>query len=252
MPLLQRRLAAGVALLIFLIAAGLPYGWLVAHFGYDDVLRLPPAEILARFRAGGTPLVLAWLGFMLAALGFAAPALALDHLFAAAGGRRPLTLGFGLASALLQAIGLSRWVFVVPALARSHGDPATGEAGRAAIEAVFIAVHAYGGVAIGEVLGQLTLAAWTAGAAAGFLAMGGRWRLLALPGLASLPLWLAAQGEALATVLPMPSMPELAPFAFILWQAWLLVAGLGLAAGGFASGRRRRDSVAALHYPDRP
>ena len=47
------------AMLLFLVAATLPYSWLIEHFGYDDVLRQPAADILTKFHAGGAPLVLA-------------------------------------------------------------------------------------------------------------------------------------------------------------------------------------------------
>ncbi len=67
---------------LFLVAATVPYSWLIAHFGYDDILREPTPVILRRFQAGGAPLVWAWFAFALSALLFIPLALAVDRLTA--------------------------------------------------------------------------------------------------------------------------------------------------------------------------
>ena len=59
---------------------------------------------------------------------------------------------------LAQAVGLWRWVFVIPDLARIHADPAATEAARQAAAQAFDILNRYGGVAIGEHLGQLLTA----------------------------------------------------------------------------------------------
>lgn len=51
-----------------------------------------------------------------------------------------------------------RWVFVVPALARVHSNPSASADAKAAAEQTFDLINQYGGVAIGEHLGQLLLA----------------------------------------------------------------------------------------------
>lgn len=61
----------------------------------------------------------------------------------------------GLASAVAQAIGLLRWVLVVPGLARSYADPSASDATRNAIILVFDAVHHFGGMV--WMLGQTEL-----------------------------------------------------------------------------------------------
>lgn len=73
--------------------------------------------------------------------------------------RPALAIGAALAGVLAgttQAIGLVRWVFVMPDLARA----ATGSDPAAATAAIntFTLINAYGGVAIGEHLGQLLTA----------------------------------------------------------------------------------------------
>lgn len=60
------------------------FGLLAARFDYPDILRRPTGEVLARFREGGTALVLIWWAFMLTAV-LLAPVVVL----LAAGVRRP-------------------------------------------------------------------------------------------------------------------------------------------------------------------
>jgi hypothetical protein len=62
---------------------------------------------------------------------------------------------------LTQVLGLIRWPFLVPELARTFLDPAASEATQAAALTVFAAFHQYAGVAIGEHLGYLFTGAWT-------------------------------------------------------------------------------------------
>jgi hypothetical protein len=44
------------------------FALLAARFDYPDILREPTADVLAKFRAAGTPLVLLWWAFALTAL----------------------------------------------------------------------------------------------------------------------------------------------------------------------------------------
>jgi hypothetical protein len=62
---------AGLALIALPVAFNASFALLAARFDYPDILPRPSAEILARFRAGGTALVLSWWTFALTALVFA-------------------------------------------------------------------------------------------------------------------------------------------------------------------------------------
>jgi hypothetical protein len=159
---------------------------------------------------------------------------------------------FGVASAILQAAGLLRWVFVVPALARAHVDTSASEATREAVLVVFQTVHQYGGVLIGEFLGQCFLIAWTAGTCLAMLRMRGPLRWLGACGLATVPLWLLGFSELIASAVPGWPVLELAPIAFIAWEAWLVAVAVTLIAAGVM--RRGRGSllgsaVAAMQAP---
>lgn len=229
----------GAALIAFLVAATLPYAWLIEHFGYDDILREPAAIVLQRFQQGGSALVLAWFAFAMSALTFIVVARGFHRLFDAHGvGDRGATV-LGIGSALAQAIGLLRWVFVVPGLAATFVDPAASPATREATLVVFDAVHRYGGMVLGEMVGQLLLAAWTAVVAVQLYRSGIVPRWLSAAGLLTIPFWVLGQTELLHGVIPDVTAIEVIPLAFMGWEAWLaaLAVALWLAAWGDQAGR---------------
>ena len=149
----------GLATIALAVLFNVPYAVLASIFDYPAILRQPAGAVLTRFAAGGAGLIGTWYAFALAALALV-PLSAGLAITAARLSRRPaLTIGAALAGALAgitQAIGLVRWVFVVPDLARV----ATGSDPVAAQMAIgtFTLINAYGGVAIGEHLGQLLTA----------------------------------------------------------------------------------------------
>jgi hypothetical protein len=51
---------AGALLLALPVAFNVAFGVLAATFDYPDILRRPTHEVLARFREGGTKLLLWW------------------------------------------------------------------------------------------------------------------------------------------------------------------------------------------------
>ncbi len=62
---------------------------------------------------------------------------------------------------VVQFLGLVRWPFLVPELARVYADPASSQATRDATAVVFDSFHRYLEVGIGECLGYLLTGAWT-------------------------------------------------------------------------------------------
>jgi hypothetical protein len=149
----------GLATILLALGYNIPYGLLASNFDYPGILRLPPEEILAAFSRGGTPLILTWYAFGLGAMAMVviAPMLAMvDKSWK----DRPITtvvaIVAGSLAGLVQAMGLWRWVFVVPALAASHAsDPAT-------TNQAFAVLNLYGGVTIGEHMGQILTCLWVA------------------------------------------------------------------------------------------
>lgn len=154
----RRSPVLGASAIAMAIGFNMPYANLVAIYDYPDILRRPAAEALSRFAEGGAALILTWHAFALAAL-LLVPlsiGLALTPANRATSDRLAIAAALtGALSGVVQAIGLWRWVFVIPGLARRHaeGDAAT----RTAAEGVFDILNMWGGVAIGEHLGQWLL-----------------------------------------------------------------------------------------------
>jgi hypothetical protein len=157
-----RNPVLGASAIAMAIGFNLPYANLVAIYDYPDILRSPPAEALVRFAEGGPALILTWHAFAWAALLLVplAVGLALTPANRATSDRLALFAAItGALSGVAQAIGLWRWVFVIPGLAQRH---ATGDASaKAAAEGVFDILNTWGGVAIGEHLGQWLLVFFT-------------------------------------------------------------------------------------------
>lgn len=148
----------GASAITMAIGFNLPYANLVAIYDYPDILRRPAAEALTRFAEGGPMLILTWHAFAWAALLLVPLAIGLALTSANRATSEPLAITAAITGALsgvTQAIGLWRWVFVIPGLAQrhAHGDAAT----RASAEGLFDILNAWGGVAIGEHLGQWLL-----------------------------------------------------------------------------------------------
>jgi hypothetical protein len=240
------KLKLAATVVVFLVAATLPYVWLIEHFGYDDILRAPAGTVLQRFHGGGAPLVLAWFAFAMSALLFIAVVRSFNSLFDAHCVHDRGTAVLGIVSAVAQAIGLLRWVLVVPGLAATYTGPASTAASRDAVIVVFDAVHRYGGMVLGEMIGQLLLAAWTALVAMQLYrsAIVPRW--LAATGLLTIPLWLLGQTELLHGVIPGVPAIEVIPLAFMGWEAWLAAIAATLLIGAWRDGASLSERRTAM------
>ena len=75
-----------------------------------------------------------------------------------------LSVVVGATAAIVQGLGLVRWPFAVPELARRYvaaPDGPEGDATRQTVEVVFATLHRLLGVGIGEHLGYLFTGLWT-------------------------------------------------------------------------------------------
>jgi hypothetical protein len=224
----------GLVLIVMPIAFNAFFFLLGQRFDYPNILRQPTAEILRRFQTGGIALKLIWHGFFLTAVAFVplvvlvGQVLAEDDLAVV-----PLATTFGILAGAVQFLGLIRWPYLVPYLARTHLDPAASEATREAVVVVFQAFHRYAGVAIGEHLGYLFTGLWT-------LLVG-----VAMTQGTIFPAWLGWIGVVLGFALVVGSFEFVGPFeetgwafagmlvpiAYILWSLWLVAAGVLLLRG---------------------
>src|SRR5688500_8016298 len=115
---------AGLLMIVVAIGFNASFALLAARFDYPGILREPTADVLAKFRAGGTPLVLLWWVFALTAV-LMAPLVVL--LSSAISDADPTLIAIattlGVLAAVVQFLRLVRWPFLVPYLARTAADP---------------------------------------------------------------------------------------------------------------------------------
>src|SRR5829696_264812 len=129
---------AGLLLIAVPLAFNAAFALLAARFDYPDILRRPTGDVLAAFRAGGTSLVLLWWAFALTAV-LLAPLVVLLSSVISDADRTLLAVGttVGVLAAVVQFLGLVRWPFLVPYLARAAAEPDASAARGEAIDIVF-------------------------------------------------------------------------------------------------------------------
>lgn len=231
----QIRKLTGILLIIGAILVNIPYAMLITTFDYPDILRAPTAEILIRFASGGSRLIWTWLAFAWVGLPILLGILILpkaleDDLPTTRGlvlGK--LALFFGVTGAITQMIGLLRWSFVVPVLARLYTAPQATTATQEAVVAVFQAVHQYGGVVLGEHIGQTFTILWMILLSSSLLRQGKLPRWLPWAGFATAGVYILAQGELLATAMPGFPVWDMGGLAgSLMWLGWLIALGIVL------------------------
>lgn len=221
---------------ILLIAV--PIGFNVAFFelgrvfDYPSILRKEPDEILRRFAAGGSGLILRWQALLLSALAMLPLVALLAVVIEAPPALTALSIVVGAAAALAQAIGLMRWPFAVPELARRYlaAEGPDAPTTRRSIELAFAMLHRLLGVGIGEHLGYLLTAIWTLLVSASILStpiLPGWLGLLGLPiGVALLVGTLEFVGANEKDGWPVAGI--IVPIAYIGWSLWLVAIGVFL------------------------
>ena len=222
---------AGALLIVVPIGFNVAFSLLAARFDYPDVLRRPTSEVLALFRAGGSRLVLTWWAFALTAVAMVPLVVMLAHAMRDVNpALLSITTATGVLAALVQFLGLVRWPFLVPYLARTDADPNASDARREAVDVIFQAFNRYLGVAVGEHLGYLFTGAWTA------LAGG------ALVQSSVVPNWIGVLGIVIGPTLMLCALEfvgsheptgwkvaeKLTPVAYIAWSLWLIGVGVAL------------------------
>jgi hypothetical protein len=224
---------AGLLLIVVAFAFNAVFALLAARFDYPDILREPTADVLAKFRAGGTSLALLWWGFALTAV-LMVPVVVLLSSAISDADPTLITLAttVGVIAAVVQFLGLIRWPFLVPYLARTAADPDASPARREAVDIVFQSFNRYLGVAVGEHLGYLLTGAWTT--------LTG----IALTQTTVAPSWVGVLGIVIGPVLMLCSLEfvgrheptgwklaeRLTPITYIAWSLWLIATGIALLA----------------------
>jgi hypothetical protein len=186
------------------VLVNLAFTGLGMAFDYPAVLKHPPADVLADFRAA-EGVVSAW--FLLLALGAAllAPvAVGVGRLSTARAMR--LAVPVGVAAATVQVVGLLRWPLLVPTFAAENDVEAFATANRVL------------GTLVGETFGYLLTALWTGLV---LVALGAGFAGRAFAALGGVAAALILMGVLSPLALP---IVDLANFAgYVLWSAWLLI-----------------------------
>ncbi len=216
----------GVLLVAGVTGVLVPYTILAITFDYPAILRQDAGFILTTFHRKGASLIFVWFLFAICGLpilmAYISIGQKLENRFYFV--RWATTLG--VISIIVQMAGLLRWVFVVPVLASDFVN-ATNETTGESIKIIFRVVHQFGGVLLGEHLGQLFTIAWTVMISVAFNKSGLFPKWVIGLGFISATIYLLAQGDLFATVIPAFPVWNLAGLVgSTLWLTWLLIIGV--------------------------
>ena len=226
------ELAAASLLIAVPFAFNAAFFELGRAFDYPGILRKEPDEILRRFAAGGSGLILRWQALLVSALAMLPLVALLPVVLEPPAALATASVVVGAAAALVQALGLARWPFAVPELARRYvaAEGPAAASTRRSIEVVFALMHRLFGVGIGEHLGYLLTGLWTLLVAASVVAT------------TVLPEWLGFIGMPIGAALLIGSLEfvgpneengwsvigSIVPVAYIAWSLWLVGLGIGI------------------------
>lgn len=218
----RARTVAAVSMTGAAVLATAGFTVLGSVFDYPDILKEPTTTILATYREHATTVSVWFLVLALSAALLAPTSLALGRLVPGRPGR--WVAAVGVAAAVVQVAGLSRWVLFVPRLSQDAQDPSTS----AHALRTFETLHSWLGHALGETVGYALTATFT---------------ILVIRALPGTPHWVRWSGGVAAAlvatgiVVPLGlSFAELTNFAgYVLWSVWLVVVSVVV-----WRGRRRR------------
>jgi hypothetical protein len=221
----------GVLLIVLTIAYNVLFTALARSFDYPDILRRSTTEVLERFAAGGSMLILTWWGFAMSAVLLAPAAVLVSTILADA---NPTVLSLattvGVLAALVQFLGLIRWPFAVPHLARTMSDPATTKATKEAVDVTFQTLNRYLGVAVGEHLGYMFTGSWTGLVSIAVIQSELLHPAFGVIGLILAPMFLMGSIEFVGSFegSGWKLAGTMVPIAYVGWSLWLLAIGIAL------------------------
>ena len=215
----------GLLLIAGAVGVVIPYTILTITFEYPGILRQDVGTILTKFHQGGSSLVLTWWAFAILGLPLLIAYILIGQKLENKPGFIKWVTIFGIISAIVQIIALLRWVFVIPVIANSYvsGDAST----KAAAISSFQTIHQFGGVLLGEHIGQLFTIIWTIMISYAFIKLNIFSKWVSWLGIIASVIYLMAQAELFATVLP--GFPVWGMAGFIgstLWLIWIAIVGI--------------------------
>jgi Domain of unknown function (DUF4386) len=209
---MNKKLTASLLILAALLA-NVAFTALGSVFNYPDVLDEPAGEVLAAFR-DDEGAVRGWFAVLALSAALLAPvAIGVGRLSTARAMR--IAVPVGIAAAAVQVVGLLRWPILVPGFASDAAstDPGVAASGRDA----FTTASDILGTAVGETLGYLLTATWTALV---IVALGRRYagRWFQVLGAASAALVVCG----VLSPLGLPVIDTANFFGYVLWSLWLI------------------------------
>lgn len=205
------------------------FALLAKNFNYPEILRQPTTQVLQKFLHGGSGLVLTWWAFMLSAVAFVPISVSLPSVLNSS--RQPLNtiiIATGLIAGLVQFVGLSRWVFLVPFLTRESSS--ADHQKLITIDLIFQSANRFLGVAIGEHLGYLFTGIWSI--SSGILMVNGENsnQILGFLGIIIGALLMLCSLEFVGKneEKGWNLAAAITPFVYIAWSLWLVSIGVDL------------------------
>jgi len=230
---MNRNLLYKITGLLFILGAvlvNIPYTLLIVNFEYPEILRKPTSYILIQYQVGGSQLLFTWLAFAWVGIPLLFAIVMLQKIME----REDIpylssATVAGVIGGIAQMIGLLRWTFVVPILAKIYLDPASSTPTRESVEVIFQVLHQFGGVLLGEHIGQTFTILWMLLISLAMFRSKLFHAWLAWFGIVAAAIYVLAQTELLATVIPtFPVAAEAGLMGSVLWLLWMIALGIFL------------------------
>ena len=223
---MKKEKTIGLLLIAGAIGVLIPYTILTVTFEYPDILRQNTGTILTKFHRGGSSFILTWWAFAILGLPLLIAYILIGQEFENKLSFIKWITTFGIISGIVQIIALLRWVFVVPVIANSYIS-ADDDATKTAAILSFQTVHQFGGVLLGEHVGQLFTIIWTVMISYAFMKLNIFSKWISWLGIIAAAIYLLAQAELFATVIPGFPVWDMAGFiGSTLWLIWLIIIGI--------------------------
>jgi hypothetical protein len=223
---MQTEKTIGALLLTGAVGVFIPYTVLTIIFEYPLILRQDTAIILTRFHEAGNRLIWTWFAFALTGLPLLPAYILIGKKLEHRSSLTRVATTIGVIGLVVQMIGLLRWTFVIPVIATEFVT-ATDTAVKAAAIFSFRTIHQFAGVLLGEHLGQLFTIIWTVLISIIFLKIKLFPKWISVLGIVSSFIYVFAQAELIATVIPGFPVWNMAGFiGSTLWLLWLIILGI--------------------------
>lgn len=216
----------GLLLIVGSLLLLVPYTILTILFEYPLILREDAGIVLTRFSQGGPTLIIVWWLFAIVGLPILEAYVLIGQKLEGKIYYMRWATTLGIISGIVQIIGLLRWSFVVPFLANTFVST-QNDSIREMCKIVFKAFHQFGGVVLGEHIGQLFTIAWVILICSAFYKLKLMPNWIIVFGYTSAAIYLMAQAELFATVIPdFPVWNYAGLIGSTMWLIWMIIIGI--------------------------